>query len=360
METTLAWAATIYLVLWFWSLMEKAERRTLRDHLILGAGIGLGTLLRPELGLLGVFFFIHDLLNDRRQIIPRYLASAVGLALVLAPYCAWAIGTFGSPFPTTFAAKRGGHFPALAMPVAKSLLVVVATSAPAVLGLLAAAIGFATARKRLGAIGRSLRSHAVLFLVPLGGLLFYLLTFDAMQSPARYLLPFTATLPLLLVPLWEEIAIAWRKRALGAAIALQGAFALVLFHAVYAPVLRHMWSDYVATMSDTAREADRHCAPGDGLLVFWDIGVVSNNVKVCRIIDAGALADPDLRGVSMEQMVSRRKPRLVLESLGTNEHLVEKVLGHHHALTPVSTHPFRSHGISAAGEEYTARLFEIR
>jgi len=147
--------------------------------------------------------------------------------------------------------------------------------------------------------------------------------------------------------------------ALSSPVAIQAIVATAIFHTIHAPVLRRMWSDYVYTMSAASKRADQLCSPGDGLLIVYDIGVISNNLKICRLIDAGALADPSLNGMSLEQIVVARKPRFVLETLGTSENDVEKQLGARHHLISVWQRQFRSHGISSAGTLYTARIFEI-
>lgn len=365
METALAWSVAVFLVLWFIYITQKAERRTLLDNFLLGVGVGVATLTRPELGIFGGIFFLHDLINDRQNIFRRQLASIAGLALALAPYLAWSISEFGSPFPTTLGAKSSGHLPALSPQVTLDILGVMITSAPAVfaVGIAASWISISTGeyRQLFGCTKR----YAVLFLVPLTGFAFYVTIFELMQSPARYFLPFTATLPVLLVPFCSALRSVHASRHLNVnravivAIAIQAIVATAVFHTVYAPVLRRMWSDYVYTMSAAAKRADQLCSPGDGLLIVYDIGVVSNNLKICRLIDAGALADPSLNGMSLEQIVVARKPRFVLETLGTGANDVEKQLGVRQHLISVWERQFRSHGISSDETLYTARIFEI-
>jgi len=365
METALAWSVAVFLVLWFIYITQKAERRTLLDNFLLGVGVGVATLTRPELGIFGGIFFLHDLINDRQNIFRRQLASIAGLALALAPYLAWSISEFGSPFPTTLGAKSSGHLPALSPQVTLDILGVMITSAPAVfaVGIAASWISISTGeyRQLFGCTKR----YAVLFLVPLTGFAFYVTIFELMQSPARYFLPFTATLPILLVPFCTALRSVHTSphlnlnRAVIVAVAIQAIVATAIFHTIHAPVLRRMWSDYVYTMSAASKRADQLCSPGDGLLIVYDIGVISNNLKICRLIDAGALADPSLNGMSLEQIVVARKPRFVLETLGTSENDVEKQLGARHHLISVWQRQFRSHGISSAGTLYTARIFEI-
>jgi hypothetical protein len=365
MEAALAWSAAVFLVFWFWCITQKAERRTVLDNFLLGVGLGVATLLRPELGLFGGVFFLHDLMNDRRDIVRRQLASALGLAVALVPYIVWAVGVYGSPLPTTLGAKSGGHLPVLSPKVALDLFIVIVTSAPAVIAVGIAALGATVYCRQYRGLAAGVRRYAVLFLVPLAGLAFYLIIFEYMQSAARYFLPFTATLPMLLVPFGSRIRSVFASRArlvnraIAAALAAQGIAAVALFQTVLAPVLRHMWSDYVQTMVAAAARADQLCSPGDGLLVVWDIGVVSNHLKTCRLIDAGALADPDLKGLSLAQMVDVRKPRFVLETLGTDQNKAVTQIGSNYRLVLVWARQFRSHGISTAGEEYTARIFEI-
>jgi hypothetical protein len=193
------------------------------------------------------------------------------------------------------------------------------------------------------------------------GLVFYYLKTPSLQSPARYVLPIMAVLPLTIVPF---LAAAWavaprRLRAVAfGAVALQLALAVIVNHVRVAPVLAGMNDAYVRTMREAAEELDRRCSAGDVVLVEIDIGVVSYyHGHACRIVDGGALASPELRGLSLAEKIAAVRPRFVIESLGSP--VRSDVAAVAPAAREVWSRSFASHSVGLPDQRFRARLFEL-
>jgi hypothetical protein len=361
-EAPLAFAGVIGVLLAFERLYtERIPWPLTGRFFLLGIAIGVLSLLRFECALLGPAFLLHHLLNDRAYIARRYAAAALGGAI---PLLAWAAGAwqlFGDVVPTTLSAKTSSGvivFNAVLLRQYASVL------GP---GFLAGAIVLASAlivlmrRGRAGQIAVALRQASLFIAFALAGLAFYYLKTPSLQSPARYLLPLMAVLPLAVTPF---LAQAWglarpSLRLLGgAAIAVQLALAIIVNHTRVAPVLAGMSDAYVETMHEAARELDRRCTPGDVVLVYFDIGVISYyHNHACRIADGGALASPELRGLSLREKIAKTRPRFVLESLGAPDH--SAVAAAAPQARELWDRQFASHSVGAPTRLYRARLFAL-
>ena len=102
----------------------------------------------------------------------------------------------------------------------------------------------------------------------------------------------------------------------------------------------------------------RRCAPGDVALVEFDIGVVSYyHQHACRIADGGALASPELRGLTLKEKLAAVRPRYVIESLGAPER--SDVAAAEPGAREVWSRTFASHSVGEPDRFYRARLFEL-
>ena len=156
-------------------------------------------------------------------------------------------------------------------------------------------------------------------------MLFYLMKTDALQSPGRYILPFSATIPVLASLVWHRLASTRTGKSAGCvmiagiSVAAQLLLSVYVNHVRFAPVLRRMNTEYVATMSSAAEVLNSICQPGDTALIWVDLGVVSwRHDKSCFIADGGGLASPDLIGLDLTDMVSRTNARFRTASSPTN------------------------------------------
>ncbi|MGE3652135.1 MAG: hypothetical protein AB7G10_27655 [Reyranellaceae bacterium] len=358
MEVSFAYAAIIWTVALYLRLIAEPEAPRTVLFGWLGAVVGLTVLLRPESGLLGIAFFADHLIGRRRWIVRRFAAAALGLAVSIGAYAVWATGVFGSWLPTTLAAKTTSSLILVNPEVARQAVIVFGTGClGSGLALLGAAAVLATGAGRAAAL-QALRPGAALIAVPLLVVAFYYLKAEFIQSAARYFLPFMAT-----VPVFAALAVAasgsrLARKALWIGVGVQGLLALVLNHAMTAPVLARMWDQYVTTMSTAAAELDRRCMTGDRALVVEDIGVLSwRHDKTCYILDAGALATPDFRGKPLSEMVAAGRPRFVVETLGKPE---APLTFPGRDAQIVWEKAYHSHSINQPDAIFAARLYELR
>jgi hypothetical protein len=361
-EAPLAFGGVILILLAFVRLyLDRIPWPLTGRFFALGVAIGGLALLRFETALLGPAFFIHHLINDRRFLVQRYAAATLGGSLPLALWAAYAWGLFGGVVPTTLEAKTSDGIILFNTTLLWQYAGVLGP------GFFAGGIVVIAALALLWVRGRAGRTEiamhrSVLFVVFIcAGLAFYYVKMPSLQSPARYLLPFMAVLPLAASPFIAEAWTIARRhvRAIAAgALALQLALAIFVTHTRVAPVLTGMQSDYVDTMREVARQLDARCAPGDVVLIYFDIGVVSReHDHRCRIVDGGALASPELQGLPLDAMIATTRPRFVVESLGTPAH--SDVAEAAPDAREVWARSFASHSVGAPKRVYRARLFEL-
>lgn len=364
LEVTFATCSVVWLTAFFLDMESRPDRRRDPRPVALGFLIGLGALLRPEVGLVAAAFFLHDLVQGRPGLVRRHLLVAGGLALALVPVGALVHAHFGVLLPTTFTAKTTAGLvwwnPTVWIPLLKT----VASGCPGVLVLILACL---PALRTMGSRGlaRSVADGAVFWCIPLAGFLFYSLKAPQLQSPARYFLPFMAPLPLVLVAAFDagaRLRSRWATRGLAVACLAQGALSLGLNARLVTPVLLGMTREYIPVMTQAAREVNQRAAPGEALAVFVDIGVVACALRPSvRLIDGGGLASPALQGIAREEILRRTRPRFVLESLGTDERIVEQALARSGLeSTLIWSQTFPAHGIQHAGQLYVARLYAVK
>ncbi len=346
MEATFAY----FLVVLNVYLHLSIDGRTGRS-IVQGVLLGLTALVRPELALLPLALLAHGLVSDRAMTLRRLSWVVLGVLAVAVPYVLWSNAYFGSVLPTTFYAKTSGSMELANFDVAKQLAQVVASGLPAL--ALVAVLAAVLARK---SDSRAEQGDALLFLlVPLLGFLFFYLKTPMLQSAGRYFLPFLATLPLLAIPMVQRARLS--PSLVVGCVVIQAGTALFLNTTRIAPVLRGMWDGYVATMREGAQTIKARVPEGNDVLVYYDIGVVSWELKGAkRIVDGGALASPELKGLQLDEMVAKTGVKYVFESLGNPEYPIEfegrpsKILWER---------SFRSHGVENPDRTYVARLYEL-
>ncbi|HEX2116164.1 MAG TPA: hypothetical protein VHM01_17300 [Alphaproteobacteria bacterium] len=361
-EAPLAFAAVIGVLLAFARLHTgQVAHPALGRFFALGLSISVLALLRFECALLGPAFLLHHLVNDRSFLLRRYAAAALGGAVPLAIWGVAAWSMFGSILPTTLSAKTSAGIILLNPTLIEQYASVLGPGFLAGIVLLAAALIVLLSRGQL-AKGISAARQATLFIAfAVAGLAFYYLKTPSLQSPARYLLPMMAVLPLAITPFiaqaWQ-LAGNWLRPAAAAAVALQLVLAAVVNHTRVAPVLAGMNDAYVEAMREVAQELDRRCTSSDVVLVEFDIGVVSYYHRHgCRIADGGALASPELRGLSVQEKLAAVRPRYVIESLGSPDR--SDVAITEPRAREVWSRLFASHSVGAPERLYRARLFEL-
>lgn len=360
-EAPLAFGGVILVLMAFGQLYGDRLPRPLTGRFFaLGAAIGVLALLRFETALLGPAFFLHHLINDRRFMVRRYAAAALGAALSLAAWALYASTLFGAVLPTTVGAKTSNGIIVFNATLLGQIAKVLGPGFLAGGIAVTAAVALLLLRGRPGRLETALRKGVLFIAFAVAGLAFYYLKTPSLQSPARYLLPLMAVLPLATTPFLAE---AWtiarsRLRAIAAgALAVQLALTVLVTHMRVAPVLAGMRDSYVKTMRAVARELDRRCAPGDSVLVYFDIGVLSYYHRHgCRIADGGALATPALRGLSLQEMITATRPRFVVESLGAAER--SDVAAAAPDAREIWARSFASHSVGTPERLYRTRLFE--
>jgi hypothetical protein len=361
-EAPLAFAGVIGVLLAFQRLYTERTPSPLAGRFfLLGLAIGVLALLRFECALLGPAFLLHHLVNDRRFLVKRYAAAAVGGAIPLMVWGMAAWHLFHDVVPTTLSAKTSSGMILFNPVLLQQYAGVLGPGFLAGIVLLVGALVALLLRGRAGQIAAALRQAALFIAFALAGLAFYYLKTPSLQSPARYLLPLMAVLPLAITPFlaraWTVARLPMRPLA-AAAIALQLVLAIFINHTRVAPVLAGMNDAYVETMHEVARELDRRCRAGDVVLVYFDIGVVSYyHDHACRIADGGALASPELRGLSLREKIAATKPRFVVESLGAPDH--SAVIDAAPRARELWSRVFASHSVGAPDRLYGARLFEL-
>jgi hypothetical protein len=369
LETTFAYCCVLALL----AIILGSDRqrpggpRGLPTAFAIGAFIGLGTLLRPEIGLVGVGWLLHIAWSDRGSFVARSFASFVGLSSVLLPYMLWAQATFGTVTPTSFTVKASSGLHVGVTTTMEQIAVVLVSGGLGSLLLCAASSVFALAS------GWSspehdhsqplFRAFSLLWSIPVFTMLFYMMKTDALQSPGRYILPFTATIPILASLVWHRLAAPLAGRRAGfvliaaVSIVVQLLLSVWVNHIRFAPVLRRMNTEYVATMSAAAEVLNELCQPGDTALIWVDLGVVSwRHDKSCFIADGGGLASPDLIGLNLTDMVSRTNARFIVENQGDAGEAVE-IPGYR--TQTIWSREYLSHSVADPDRVFVARVYRV-
>ncbi len=333
---------------------------------LLGAGalLGIGVLLRPEMGLLVVLVLAVQTLRPADGTRVRNAALVLGgVFAVVLPWCAFAWRQMGSVIPTTFAAKSTSHLILLNGRILEQFVESIVESilfpTLLILLLLMLASRSPSAVSQAGPGGRS-------WVIPAGwtaGLIgFYYLKTHALQSTGRYVLPLLPCEVMLLALAWGHLEprltrTQLRLSAVGAS--LHVLFSLGLNYFVVMPVLQRFEPEYATTMRAAAEELARRipAAPNRRVLVEEDIGVLSCAADGrFQIFDGGALATPSLRGLSLRDQVERVQPAFVLESLALTPAGLGP--GYRDLLAQVWERRFRQHSVRATFPYYYAILYQ--
>ncbi len=369
LETTFAYCfvlVTVTIILWP-DEHRRGKPRGLPTAFAIGAIIGLGTLLRPEIGLVGVAWLLHIAWRDRANLFARGFASFLGLCAVLLPYAIWALATFGEILPTSFTAKASSGIHLGVTTTMEQIAVVLISGALGSLLLCAGSsvCALASGRDQSAHVRpqQLLRAFSPLWSIPALTMLFYMMKTDALQSPGRYVLPFTATIPVLASLVWHRLASTRTGRRAGfaiiAALSIVAQLLLSVYvnHVRFAPVLRRMNTEYVATMSAAAEVLNKLCQPGDTALIWVDLGVVSwRHDKSCFIADGGGLASPDLIGLELPEMASRTDARFVVENQGAAG---ETLAIPGYRTQTIWSREYLSHSVADADRVFVARVYRL-
>lgn len=349
METSLAYLVVTVIAVATIRLIQT-RRYSVRSLVLLGALVGFGAIVRFEIAVflpLSIIALWIPWRANGRQI----AAVVVGFIVAALPWIVFATVYFGTPIPTTFFAKTNGiHLVNGAAMKAIGGVVVTGSG----VSLLIAAVAIALAGR--SSKGRErLRDLAIplLFLVgwPTGLFAFYYIKMDAAMISARYVLVGMATWPLAVGLMVSDVS---RKRPyrLWLAAALVGCLiaGLVINTIVVRPVLTAFNGGYRAVMADGARYMRDHCQPGDSALIDFDIGIMAvEGIGNCSLVDLGALATPELRGLTLAETLSRIKPTYLVETTGRSRN---ELAAEYPQLSLRMSAGYTNRGVVNAGQEY--------
>ena len=314
METSLAYlAVTVIAAMTLWMMRGRWTGTPM--FMVLGALIGLGTLVRFEIGIL-LPLSIAALWFSRHPSVLRLVAVGGGFLIPVLPWFAFATSYFGSPLPTTYFGHVGSfHIVNTGIVKADGTAVVTGVG----LSILIAAVAVVLARRTSD--GRAkLRSYAM----PLCFLLSWpiaLFGFHYLKTPvgsARYALPGMATWPMAVGLVIAAVPpkprnLRWLTAALGGCLAV----ALVINVVTLRPALNSFNSGYRPAMTAAAQYLRDHCKPGE-VAVFLDNGLgigARDGIGDCTLMDT-ALATPQLSGIPLEQLLTSVRPTYVVEGRG--------------------------------------------
>ncbi len=359
METTMA---CFFISVCLWAFHRLVARRSApaAGWVALGLLSGLGVLARPELGLLGPSMILGMWAVDRRAIVRRAAALAAGLCCVLLAWSCFAVVYFGSLVPTTFYAKTSPlHF--WNGDVLRQLAAVTLSGSGPLIVLAAMLLVFVYTRHPgpdVSALRYVAAPASFAFLV----LAFYYLKTDGLQSPGRYYLLALHVLPLVLAGTVAAARPLLSSRVVGlvvaASLVAQGGVAVYVNEVRIRPVLEGFEENYWTALRGAAGMLDQICRPGDTVLVEVDIGVVSyERHGACRIADGGALASPELRGLGLQEKISRSSAAYVLESLAS---LPGGLAARDPSLSLLATWSFRSHSVGDPAGVFYCNIYRTR
>jgi hypothetical protein len=318
MEATFAFAAvaaTLY-------LFRKDARNSLSRLLLAGIVLGVGVLLRPEMGMLVVLaLFVQSMRSEGAARLKDAALVVLGIAAVVTPWCLFALRRFGSIVPTTFAAKATVHVKLINEVILRQFAESVVESIlfPTLLIMLLLII------VRRGTSHSEQRASGLAYVIPVGWVVglfgFYYLKTAYLESTGRYVLPLLPCQVMVLALLWariEDRLANWELRMAEVFVGLHVIFAISVNYALVMPVLRRFEGEYSTTMRASAEKLAMLTQGklNRRVLVETDIGVLScaGNGRF-EIEDGGALATPALRGLRVTDQIRRSDPAYVVESL---------------------------------------------
>ena len=358
METTLAYLFVVLIAGLTLRLMQSGEAISGPPIFVLGILVGLGTLVRFEIGLLLPLSLLAVLSNPREG---KWKAAfmVVGFASATAPWIMFAHLYFGSVLPTTFAAKTGGlHL--FNSGVVTSIATIVLTAAGLSLVFAVYEVTGAFRKQGIGILTGS-RARQVLYLVswPVLLFVFYYLKTNGLQAPARYFLPGMATWPIaagmmVSFPPWTR-ARSWLAISTMVGTVLVG---LAVNYFKVQPQFRSFNGEYRAAMSQGAEFLRDHCNAGDSALIVVDIGIMSREgIGACSLLDGGGLATPRLHGMTLWKQLALTKPSYLVEVRGLG---AGDLIDQDRSLSLMLSRSYADHGISTAGDAVYLNIYRTR
>jgi 4-amino-4-deoxy-L-arabinose transferase-like glycosyltransferase len=358
MEATFAFAAvaaTLY-------LFRKDARNSLPRLLLAGVVLGVGVLLRPEMGMLVVLaLFVQWMRSEASAQLKNAALVVLGIAAVVTPWYLFALQRFGTVVPTTFAAKaavvkliNGVILREFAASIVESILF------PTLLIMLLMII------VRRSTSHSERRANGLTYVIPVGwvvGLVgFYYLKTSNLASTGRYVLPLLPCQVMILALLWarmEDRLANWEMRMTAVFVGLHVIFAIALNSKVVMPVLQRFGGEYKATMQATAEKLATLTEGKSNrrVLVETDIGALScaGNGRF-EIEDGGALATPSLRGLRVTDQIRQSDPAYVVESLSVTPAGIGSK--YPELLSELWERRFRQHGVSLAIPYYYTIIYQ--
>lgn len=128
-------------------------------------------------------------------------------------------------------------------------------------------------------------------------------------------------------------------------------------HQRIAPVLNSFKENYWRSMRETSSYLQERCSSSDVVLVERDIGMLAfygNNSY--GIVDGGALASPELLGLSIEEKISLTRPKYLVETLGKNP---SELARKDKRLKLVLSKKFASHSVGFPELNFHCNVFEV-
>ncbi len=351
METSLAVLLTL---LAFRYLVEG-------EWLVLGAALGLLSLVRPEYALLAPWMVFGTYEGRWREHMRRWTWPLLLMAAILTAWWTLAVVWTGTALPTTIGSKAGWWFDAERMLTAllEGGRIIAASHAIPVL-----AVGLVLVVLPRGAVHVRQRWMRLLIGWPL--LMTVAYATQGVQVVSRYLTPALVTLSaamMLGVALWLVGRPERLTKALMAAVTLvvlTVAANTVVYEWRIAPHLRHFTAGMQQAMKPIAFWLRSHANPGDEVLAP-DIGMIGY-VTGMRVWDPQGLATPALRmaieGQTYDDVMIKRlyravaDPRFVIDRAREPDRLRDA------SLRPIMTATMPELGVSIPGTQYVT-LYEV-
>jgi hypothetical protein len=301
--------------------------------------LGIGYLVRPEFAILIVALIADVLIVERRRRRADLMLAVCLPALPIVPWLGYALATFGTPLPDTFAARRDVNYSSLYVAVKLGKILASAYAVPLaslLIGLVAAGDGRA----------RRLREDLFPFAAITMVLLFYL--FWNVSVGARYVL--------LIAPYLVLVGYAWlfgstehRPRLRTAALAFSAA-ALIGVQITSVRFVTRWQEGLDGDLFALARWLEAETPPG-AVVAAHEIGVIGY-VSQRRVLDLAALISPDVMPFSRTGSVARSIGDRQVDYLGwnSNDHPDEWLLRDMEGrLTPMLTREVHREGSSHRG-----------
>ncbi len=306
METMLFGALTLLVMLLAWQqaqprvylLPNQARRAALRRGMIFGAVSALIFLTRPEGAMLAGIAALAVFIANPREIAFWIAGSALGFAVVYAPYALLMLSIGEGLIPATAAAKQAQHAPLLALPLTTRL---VQMTLPVLAGGQIVFI-FGAAAYVMRALRTQPRHELLLVLMPLvwgvSLIVLYALRLPADYQHGRYVIPAlpafvaTGTVGTVLLLQWGRASLLGRvltQTLVISAALLYGYFALLLGPSVYRTDVQIINEEMV-----TAAYWIRDNIPADETLAVHDIGAVGYFSQRDTLIDIAGLLSAEV------------------------------------------------------------------